>query len=127
MWPNGRHVDLRHCIERLQYNLAARKIVRVRQLESVINRNASVWRGQQFYVGRSNYRDASRGRPRQGQKNWSRRPERSRDLRGTAAGGSARIDTTVVLYPLQDLPHVPFRKRPQGLRPDVAQGASRQQ
>ncbi len=30
---------------------------RVRQLESVINRNASVWRGQQFYVGRSNYRD----------------------------------------------------------------------
>jgi len=30
---------------------------RVRQLESVINRNASAWRGQQFYVGRSNYRD----------------------------------------------------------------------
>lgn len=30
---------------------------RVRQLESVINRNASTWRGQQFYVGRSNYRD----------------------------------------------------------------------
>ena len=57
MWPNARHVDLRHCIERLQYDLAARKIVRVRQLESVINRNASAWRGQQFYVGRSNYRD----------------------------------------------------------------------
>jgi len=31
--------------------------MRVRQLESVINRNASAWRGQQFYVGRSNYRD----------------------------------------------------------------------
>jgi len=30
---------------------------RVRQLESVINRNASAWRGKQFYVGRSNYRD----------------------------------------------------------------------
>jgi predicted Zn-dependent protease len=30
---------------------------RVRQLKSVINRNASAWRGQQFYVGRSNYRD----------------------------------------------------------------------
>jgi len=30
---------------------------RVRQLESVINQNASAWRGQRFYVGRSNYRD----------------------------------------------------------------------
>jgi predicted Zn-dependent protease len=30
---------------------------RVRQLGSVITRNASAWRGQQFYVGRSNYRD----------------------------------------------------------------------
>src|SRR3989304_5704715 len=70
---------------------------------------------------------ASLGRPRQGQKNWSRVPERRRDLRGTAAGGSAPIDTIVVLYPLQNLPHVPFRKRPQCLLPDVSQGTSRQQ
>src|SRR3990172_3397460 len=36
---------------------------------------------------------ASPGRPRQGQKNWSRVPERRRDRRGTAAGGSASIDS----------------------------------
>jgi predicted Zn-dependent protease len=30
---------------------------RIRQLEQVYARNAPAWRGQQFYVGRSNYRD----------------------------------------------------------------------